>query len=234
MIAGATDRAHAAQAMASVDSLLVDHPNGIAKLFTPPFDGGREKPGHHNPGYIRGYPPGVRENGGQYTHGATWSIFAWAGLGDGDRAGALFELLNPIHHSDSATAVERYKVEPYVVSADVYAEAPHVGRGGWTWYSGSAAWLYRAGLEAVLGFRLAGDRLRIEPCIPRAWPGFQLTYRHRGKRHAVTRYEIEVENPDRVCRGVIGVELDGQPLAADQPVALVDDGASHRLRIVLG
>ncbi len=234
VIAGATDRAHAAQAMASVDSLLVDHPNGIAKLFTPPFDGGREKPGHHNPGYIRGYPPGVRENGGQYTHGATWSIFAWAGLGDGDRAGALFELLNPIHHSDSATAVERYKVEPYVVSADVYAEAPHVGRGGWTWYSGSAAWLYRAGLEAVLGFRLAGDRLRIEPCIPRAWPGFQLTYRHRGKRHAVTRYEIEVENPDRVCRGVIGVELDGQPLAADQPVALVDDGASHRLRIVLG
>ncbi len=230
VIAGATDRARAAQAMASVDSLLVDHPHRIAKLFTPPFDGDGRNPARNNPGYIRGYPPGVRENGGQYTHGATWSIFAWAGLGDGDRAGALFDLLNPIRHSDSAAAVERYKVEPYVVSADVYAEAPHVGRGGWTWYSGSAAWLYRAGLEALLGFRLAGDSLRIDPCIPRHWPGFELDYRHRGS----SRYAIEVQNPQRVCRGVLSVELDGQPLAADQPVALVDDGALHRLRIVLG
>ncbi len=225
VLAGATDRAHAAQAMASVDSLLVDQVHGIAKLFTPPFDHG-----HENPGYIRGYPPGVRENGGQYTHGATWSIFAWAQLGDGDRAGALFDLLNPIRHSDSAAAVARYKVEPYVLSADVYSVAPHVGRGGWTWYSGSAAWLYRAGLEALLGFHLAGDSLRIEPCIPRHWPGFELDYHHRGR----TRYEVRVENPHGACRGVAQVELDGRQLAASEAIALIEDGRTHHLRVVLG
>ncbi|MES1154282.1 MAG: glycosyl transferase family 36, partial [Rhodanobacter sp.] len=230
VLAGIGDRARATQAMAAVDRLLVDQPDRIHRLFTPPFDHSRE-----NPGYIKGYPPGVRENGGQYTHGAVWSIFAWAGLGDGDgdRAGRLFDLLNPIRHADSPAAVERYKVEPYVACADVYSVAPHVGRGGWTWYTGSAAWLYRAGLEAVLGFRLRGDRLRIEPCISKEWPGFQLSYRHRGRRH-VTRYEIEVENPHRVCRGVARVELDGQTLTADKDVPLADDGATHRLRIVLG
>ena len=230
MLAGIGDRARATQAMAAVDRLLVDQPDRIHRLFTPPFDHSRE-----NPGYIKGYPPGVRENGGQYTHGAVWSIFAWAGLGDGDgdRAGRLFDLLNPIRHADSPAAVERYKVEPYVACADVYSVAPHVGRGGWTWYTGSAAWLYRAGLEAVLGFRLRGDRLRIEPCIPKEWPGFRLSYRHRGRRH-LTRYEIEVENPQRVCRGVARIELDGQTLTADKDVPLADDGATHRLRIVLG
>jgi cyclic beta-1,2-glucan synthetase len=228
VLAGIGDREHATQAMAAVDRLLVDHPDRIHRLFTPPFDHSRE-----NPGYIKGYPPGVRENGGQYTHGAVWSIFAWAGLGDGDRAGGLFDLLNPIRHGDGPAAVERYKVEPYVACADVYSVAPHVGRGGWTWYTGSAAWLYRAGLEAVLGFRLRGDRLRIEPCIPQGWSGFRLSYRHRGRQH-VTRYEIEVENPHRVCCGVARVELDGQTLIADKDVSLADDGATHRLRIVLG
>jgi cellobiose phosphorylase len=214
-IAGASDTAHVQQAMASNDSLLVDHRHGISRLFTPPFDHGKQ-----NPGYIRGYPPGVRENGGQYTHGATWSVFAWAKLGDGDRCGALFNLLNPIRHSDSAEAIARYKVEPYVVSADVYAEPPYV------------AWLYRAGMEALLGFHRQGDRLRIDPCIPRDWPGFQLTYQHRGKQ--LSRYEIAVENPRKVCRGVSRVELDGQTLAAGDAVALVDDGATHRVRVVLG
>ncbi len=228
VLAGVSDRAHAVQAMDSVDRLLVDHDHRIARLFTPPFDRGRE-----NPGYIKGYPPGVRENGGQYTHGAVWSIFAWAGLGDGDRAGALFDLLNPIRHADSPAAVERYKVEPYVACADVYSVAPHVGRGGWTWYTGSAGWLYRAGLEAVLGFQLRGDRLRVEPCIPKDWPGFRLSYRHRGEQH-LTCYEIEVENPHRVCRGVARLELDGQTLAAEKDVPLADDGGTHRLRVVLG
>jgi cyclic beta-1,2-glucan synthetase len=228
VIAGATDAAHSAQAMASVDRLLVDHEHGIAKLFTPPFDHSTQ-----NPGYIKGYPPGVRENGGQYTHGATWSIFAWAKLGDGDRAAALFDLLNPIHHSDRAEAVERYKVEPYVVSADVYSVEPHVGRGGWTWYTGSAAWLYRAGLEAVLGFHLLGDRLRIDPCIPKAWPGFRLTFQYRvGAR--VTRYEIGVENPGGVCRGVSLIEMDGQTVVGDGVVELLDDGGVHAVRVVLG
>jgi len=228
VLAGSSDREHATQAMAAVDRLLVDHPNRIHRLFAPPFDHSRE-----NPGYIKGYPPGVRENGGQYTHGAVWSIFAWAGLGDGDRAGGLFDLLNPIRHGDSPATVERYKVEPYVACADVYSVAPHIGRGGWTWYTGSAAWLYRAGLEAVLGFRLRGARLRIEPCIPKDWPGFRLSYRHRSGQR-VTCYEIEVENPHRVCRGVAQTELDGQTLAAGEDVPLADDGGTHRLRIVLG
>jgi cellobiose phosphorylase len=229
VIAATANRQHAATAMASVDRLLVDHEHGIARLFTPPFD----QDGAENPGYIKGYPPGVRENGGQYTHGAIWSIFAWAGLGDGERAGGLFDLLNPIHHSDSAAAIARYKVEPYVVSADVYSVAPHVGRGGWTWYTGSAAWLYRAGVEAVLGFHLHGQQLRIEPCIPPAWPGFQLSYRHRGKQH-ITCYEIEVRNPGKRGHGVTAVEMDGQTLDHPAPIALVDDGKTHRVGVVLG
>ncbi|OOG60905.1 glycosyl transferase family 36 [Rhodanobacter sp. B05] len=228
VIAGSGNRAHAVQAMASVDDLLIDHEHKVARLFTPPFD----QDGKEDPGYIKGYPPGVRENGGQYTHGAIWSIFAWAGLGDGDRAGALFDLLNPIHHSDSAEAVARYKVEPYVACADVYSVAPHIGRGGWTWYTGSAAWLYRAGLEAVLGFRLQGDRLRVTPCLPKAWPGFQITYRHGAKR--ATRYEISVENPDRVCARVKSIQLDGQTLDSTASIALIDDGQIHHLRITLG
>jgi cellobiose phosphorylase len=123
-------------------------------------------------------------------------------------------------------------VEPYVACADVYSVAPHVGRGGGTWYTGSAAWLYRAGLEAVLGFHLQGDRLRLDPCLPKAWPGFQLTYRHGAQR--ATCYEINVENPDGVCRGVTHVELDGQKLAVEAPIGLLDDGQTHQLHIVLG
>ncbi|MHB1059148.1 MAG: GH36-type glycosyl hydrolase domain-containing protein [Rhodanobacter sp.] len=228
VMAGSGNEEHAAQAMASVDRLLVDHPNGIARLFTPPFDHAEE-----NPGYIKGYPPGVRENGGQYTHGATWSVFAWAGLGDGERGAELFNMLNPINHGDSAAKIERYKVEPYVACADVYSVAPHVGRGGWTWYTGSAGWLYRAGLEAVLGFHKQSDRLRIDPCIPRDWPGFRIAYRHRGKQH-VTLYEIDVQNPNHVCGGVTRIELDGQTLTASDALPLVDDGKTHQLRVVLG
>jgi len=229
VLADAANPQHAAQAMTSVDRLLVDHQHQIGRLFTPPFDRSAE-----NPGYIKGYPPGVRENGGQYTHGAIWSIFAWARLGDGDRAGAMFDLLNPIHHSDSADAVARYKVEPYVACADVYSVAPHMGRGGWTWYTGSAAWLYRAGLEAVLGFQLRGDQLRIDPCIPKHWPGFQLTYHQHGRQHVITRYEITVDNPRHVGHGVTRVELDGNVLADMDAMALADDGHTHSLRVVLG
>jgi cellobiose phosphorylase len=146
----------------------------------------------------------------------------------------MFDLLNPIRHSDSATAVARYKVEPYVACADVYSVAPHIGRGGWTWYTGTAAWLYRAGLEALLGFHLRGDRLRIDPCIPKHWPGFQITYLRRGRLHAVTRYEIMVDNNALVGRGVTRVELDGLELFATGDVALADDGRGHTLRITLG
>ncbi len=225
VLAGAADPAHAAQAMASNERELVDREHRLSRLFAPPFDRARE-----NPGYIKGYPPGVRENGGQYTHGAVWSIFAWAALGDGDRAGELFGFLNPIRHSGDADAAARYRVEPYVSCADVYSVGELAGRGGWTWYTGSAAWLYRAGLEALLGFRKQGDALRLDPCIPRAWPGFELGYRHRGR----TRYAIRVENPRGVCRGVTMLELDGRPLPADAAVALLDDGGNHVLRVVLG
>jgi cyclic beta-1,2-glucan synthetase len=129
--------------------------------------------------------------------------------------------------------VQRYKVEPYVACADVYSVAPHIGRGGWTWYTGSAAWLYRAGLEALLGFQLRGDHLRLTPCIPKAWPGFTLTYQHRGQQH-VTPYTIQVENPRGVCAGVTRITLDGQMLQPEAEVALTDDGAAHTLRVTLG
>ncbi|MEO7731460.1 MAG: glycosyl transferase family 36, partial [Kofleriaceae bacterium] len=229
-IAGGPDRTRATRAMASVERLLIDPTDQIALLFTPPFDRTT-----HDPGYIKAYPPGIRENGGQYTHGAIWSIFAFAALGDGDRAGALFAVLDPIRHSSTPEAIARYQVEPYVSCADVYAVAPHVGRGGWTWYSGSAGWLYRAGLEAILGFRVQGTALRIDPCVPRAWPGYQLVFRHRGASARITRYEITVENPHGVSRGVTVTELDGNPLANGiAPVPLVDDGGIHRVRVVLG
>jgi cellobiose phosphorylase len=228
VIAGADDRDHARRAMAAVDRRLIDHAANLAPLFTPPFD--------HTPlepGYIKAYPPGIRENGGQYTHGAIWSIFAFAALGDGDRAGALFAILDPIRHSLTPEAVARYQVEPYVSCADVYSVAPHVGRGGWTWYSGSAGWLYRAGLEAILGVRLQGEALTIDPCIPNAWPGYQVALRHRGADRRITRYEIDVQNPHHVSRGVGTVELDGVTLPTAAPIPLVDDGAVHRVRVVL-
>ncbi len=230
VMSGAADPAHAARAMAAVDARLIDRDAGIALLFTPPFD---RTP--HDPGYIKGYPPGIRENGGQYTHGSIWSIFAWAKLGDGDKAGELFEILNPIRHADTAEAIERYKVEPYVSCADVYAVAPLIGRGGWTWYSGSAGWLYRAGLEAVLGFNVRGDHVLIDPCIPKAWPSFSIEYRYRS-----SRYIIEIENPHGVSRGIAKIELDGvavtgiPTLTSGAPVPLNDDGAEHRVHIVLG
>lgn len=216
---------HVAQAMESSNAMLVREDDGVAPLFTPPFDKAEQ-----DPGYIKGYPPGLRENGGQYTHGAIWSVFAFARLGQGDRAGRLFSILNPIRHAATADAVVRYKVEPYVACADVYSVPPHVGRGGWTWYTGSAAWLYRAGLEAILGFRLQGDTLLLDPCIPASWPGFDIAY-----RHGSARYEIRVDNPLRAQGGVAASELDGEPVTGDlHRIVLRDDGATHRWKLTLG
>src|SRR5690606_4900718 len=141
-----------------------------------------------DPGYIKSYPPGLRENGGQYSHAAMWVVLAFAKLGEGDKAGELFALLNPINHSRTPEEAERYKVEPYVVAADVYSVAPHAGRGGWTWYTGSAGWMYRAGIEGLLGIRREGATLVIDPCIPADWPGFEATV-----RIASTRCDIVVE-----------------------------------------
>jgi cyclic beta-1,2-glucan synthetase len=225
VLSGAADPERAGRAMASLDRHLVRRDDGLALLLTPPFD--RSVP---DPGYIQAYPPGIRENGGQYTHAATWLVAALAMLGDGDKAAEIFSLLNPINHALTPAAVQRYKVEPYVVAADVYSEPPHVGRGGWTWYTGSAAWMYRAGLEWMLGCRLRGATLQLDPCIPRSWPGFQVSLRYLG-----TRYEIAVENPSGVNRRLVELLLDGQTLPAAQGrVPLVDDGAVHRVRAVLG
>jgi cyclic beta-1,2-glucan synthetase len=225
VISGAAEPARGARAMAAVEKYLVRRDEGLVLLLTPPFD--RASP---DPGYIKGYVPGVRENGGQYTHAAIWSVIAFAALGDGDKAGEIFSLLNPIHHASSRAGVYRYKVEPYVVAADVYAEPPHVGRGGWTWYTGSGGWMYRAGMEWILGFRLRDTRLYLDPCIPRAWRSFEIAFRYHS-----ARYEIVVENPHEVMRGISSVELDGVPLARGAgPIQLADDGATHRVRVVLG
>ena len=157
----------------------------VALLFTPPFDRTA-----HDPGYIKGYPPGIRENGGQYTHAAIWSVIAYARLGEGDKAAALFWLLNPINHALGRADLRRYKVEPYVVAADVYAAADHLGRGGWTWYTGSAAWLYRAGMEEILGVRVSGSSLHLDPCIPNGWPGFEINLRRGSTRFIIPRAPI--------------------------------------------
>lgn len=224
VISAAADPARGERAMAAVDEYLVRRADGLVLLFTPPFD---DTP--LEPGSIKGYLPGVRENGGQYTHAAIWSAIAFAALGDGDKAAELFAMLNPINHASTEAGVRRYKVEPYVVAADVYAEPPHVGRGGWTWYTGSAGWMYRAGLESILGFRLRGARLRVDPCIPRAWHGFEMVFRYRS-----ARYDIVVENTQGVSRGVSSVEVDGVSLDGELSIMLADDRKTHRVRIVLG
>ena len=224
VISGAGNPERAARAMRAVDAHLVREQDGLVALFTTPFDKTK-----HDPGYIKGYPPGLRENGGQYTHGSIWSLIAFAMLGEGDKAHQLFRIFDPLHHTRTPEGVQHYKVEPYVVCADIYSVAPHTGRGGWTWYSGSAGWLYRAGLESLLGFQLRGDSLCMNPCIPKSWKGFEIGY-----RHGSTHYRIVVENPDRVSRGVTRVELDGNDLKDANAIPLADDGVQHRIRIVLG
>jgi cyclic beta-1,2-glucan synthetase len=223
VISGAGRPDRATTAMAEVDRRLVREDDGLILLFTPPFDHGTLEPG-----YIKGYVPGIRENGGQYTHAATWVVLAEALQGRGSRAVELFDLLNPVHHATDPAAVARYKVEPYVVAADIYGQPPHTGRGGWTWYTGSAAWLYRVGLEAILGVERVGNKVRIDPCIPARWPGFELVF-----RAGTTCYRIVVENPRGVERGVESVAVDGQRLE-ETWVALVDDGQSHEVRVILG
>ena len=223
VVSGAGDRERSRRAMSAVEEYLVRRGDGLVLLFTPPFD---RTP--LDPGYIKGYLPGVRENGGQYTHGALWSVLAFAALDEGDKAGELFAILNPINHASTRAGLHRYKVEPYVVAADIYAETPHVGRGGWTWYTGSASWMYRAGIEWILGFRLRGTTLHLDPCIPRAWPGFRIAFRYHS-----ARYELAVENPRGATRGVTKVTLDGLPCST-AAIPLVSDGQTHTIEVELG
>ncbi|MGH9703807.1 MAG: GH36-type glycosyl hydrolase domain-containing protein [Candidatus Acidiferrales bacterium] len=224
VISGAAEKGRVERAMTAVERNLIRKPEKLILLLTPPFD-------HmtHDPGYIMAYVPGIRENGGQYTHAAVWTTIAFAALGDGDKAFELFSMINPIHRATSRTSVQRYKVEPYVVAGDIYGEPPHAGRGGWTWYTGAAGWMYRAGIEWILGFRVRGTMLSIDPCIPREWSAYSITFRY----HSST-YKIRVENPSSVTRGVALTKVDGNLLAGSAPISLIDDGAEHEVLVVLG
>jgi cyclic beta-1,2-glucan synthetase len=223
VLSGAADPVRAREAMRAVNERLVLDDSRLILLLTPPFDRSS-----HDPGYLKGYVPGVRENGAQYTHAALWTVLAIAKLGDGDRAAELMRMLNPLTRTRTADDVRRYMVEPYVVAGDVYAAPGHVGRGGWTWYTGSASWSYRVALEGILGFEKRGRSVRIDPCIPKAWPGFTIDF-----RHGASAYAIEVHNPNGVSRGVSSATLDGVE-AANGWIDLIDDGSRHSVAIVLG
>jgi cyclic beta-1,2-glucan synthetase len=223
VLSGAVPVRFAERAMDAVRTSLIARGSQMLLLLNPPFDRSAQ-----DPGYIKGYPPGVRENGGQYTHAAVWVVMALAKLGSGDEATEFFHMLNPVNHGRTAAEVTRYKTEPYVMAGDVYARPPHAGRGGWSWYTGSAGWMYRAGIESILGLRRRGDTFAIDPCIPSSWPEYRIAWRFLD-----SRYEISVSNPARRCRGVVEATLDGAPVDA-QSIPLLNDGRTHDVRIVLG
>jgi cellobiose phosphorylase len=223
VLAGVADPERARQGMQALEESLVKERERLILLFDPPFDKGPLQPG-----YIKGYVPGIRENGGQYTHAAAWVVQAVALQGRGKRALELFDLLNPILSARTEEDSARYRVEPYVVAADIYSQPPHVGRGGWTWYTGSAGWLYRVALENLLGFQLRGNRLAIRPCISGNWPTFEITYRYRS-----TTYHITVLNPRGLEQGTPRLTLDGQAVSGET-VELVDDRKGHEVRVELG
>ena len=223
VIAGLGDPERAASAMAASEARLIVPSMRMMKLLDPPF-----VHTHPDPGYIQSYPAGIRENGGQYTHGVLWSVLALSLLGAGDRAGELLSLLNPIRHGDTPDGVERYRVEPYVVAADVYGGSGYEGRGGWTWYTGSAGWMYRIGLEYVIGLRRRGRTLAITPCIPSTWDRFEIEY-----KYGSATYHIVVDNAERVCQGVLRLDVDGQRVT-DGYIRLESDDRVHEVRVTLG
>jgi cyclic beta-1,2-glucan synthetase len=225
VLSGASDGLRSRTAMDALERMLIKPDQGLALLFAPPFDKTEQ-----DPGYIKGYPPGIRENGGQYTHAAAWTVMAMARLGEGDKAHDLFSMLNPINHARSRSEVLRYKVEPYVVAADIYARAPHVGRGGWTWYTGSAGWMQRAGLEAILGLRVKGAFLHLTPCIPSEWPAYEMTFRYRS-----ATYRIAVANRNRAPGDDFVLTMDGRHYPArPAKLPLLDDGKVHHVSLKLG
>jgi cyclic beta-1,2-glucan synthetase len=222
IISGAGDPDRARIAMKSFNKHLVREDARLLVLLAPPFDKTA-----HDPGYIRGYLPGVRENGAQYTHAALWAVMATAMSGEGARAFELFQMINPVTHANTPDSIATYKVEPYVVAADVYTAEGQLGRGGWTWYTGSASWMYRVGLESLLGFQKHAGKLIIDPCIDPTWKEFGITYRF-GK----STYEIRVVNPEGVDHGVASIEVDGAD--ATKGIELVDDSRTHQVTVTLG
>jgi cellobiose phosphorylase len=225
VLSGAGDPVRSRQAMKAVDERLVRRDSALVQLLDPPFDRS-----DLDPGYIRGYVPGVRENGGQYTHAAIWASMAFAELGERERAWELMTLINPVNHARSASAVAAYKVEPYVVAADVYALTPHVGRGGWSWYTGSAGWMYRLVLESLLGLKLQVDRLHLAPCLPVDWQAFRIHYRYRE-----TVYHIDVSQAlarDDAEGAGLQVMVDGIG-QHDRTIPLVDDHREHHVVVTV-
>ena len=216
VLSGAGSDERQRRAMASLDKHLVRNDAALIQLLDPPFD-----KSDMDPGYIKGYVPGVRENGGQYTHAAIWAVMAFAARGDGERAHELFAMLNPLNHAANEEGVAAYKVEPYVVAADVYAVAPHVGRGGWTWYTGSAGWMYRLIVESLLGVRLERGKLLFSPCVPQSWDGFALTYRHGDAEYAIELRRV-------AATAGIRIMLDGA-LQEGSALTLAADAATHRV-----
>ena len=223
VLANTAQPRRAERAMEAVRAHLVRRDAQLVLLLTPPFDRVA-----HDPGYIKGYLPGIRENGGQYTHAALWAVIALARLGLGDEAMELFHMINPINHARTLESVERYRVEPYAVAADVYAHPMHLGRGGWTWYTGSAGWMYQAAVEAILGLRRNGATFALDPCIPAMWPNYSIEWKIDG-----TRYRITVTNPEHLCRGVSSVEVDGVPVDP-MSIPLENDGNTHEVAVTLG
>ncbi len=223
LLSGAVPRRFADRAMDSLRAQLIVRPSRTMLLLTPPFDKSDQ-----DPGYIKGYPPGIRENGGQYTHAAVWALMAIARQGNGDETAELFHMLNPINHTRTPSDVSRYRTEPYVLDGDVYARPPHAGRGGWSWYTGSAGWLYRAGIESILGLHRRGATFFVEPCIPSSWDHFSITW-----RIGSTTYEIEVTNPEHVWTGVVKAELDGNAVDTNA-IPVIEDGGTHRVRVTMG
>jgi cyclic beta-1,2-glucan synthetase len=211
------------RSMQAVSEHLIKEQDGLILLFTPPF-----KDTSRDPGYIKGYLPGIRENGGQYTHAAIWVVWAYTMLDQGDYAYELFRMLNPLHHADDIEKAQKYMVEPYVVAADVYSREPYIGRGGWTWYTGSSSWMYRLGIEAILGIRRIGSSLSFNPCIPRNWESYQIDY-----RYGSARYHIEVQNPENVNSFIRQIILDGDQLDGVN-IPLHDDGEQHEVIVILG
>jgi cyclic beta-1,2-glucan synthetase len=222
-IAGVADPERVGRAMDEALRQLVRPADRLVLLFTPPFDEGPLQPG-----YVKGYVPGVRENGGQYTHAAAWVVKGLATLGRGDEAYAVFDLLNPITMTSNGAGVARYKGEPYVVAGDVYANPDHVGRVGWTWYTGSAGWLYRVAHEDILGLHRVDATLQINPCIPSAWAGFAIRY-----RYGTAVYQINVSNPHRSTQGVRLIKVDGVE-SANGRIDLRDDGKEHAVIVEMG
>jgi cyclic beta-1,2-glucan synthetase len=223
VISGAAPEVRARMAIESAAAELMREDDGIIRLLWPPFD---KTP--RDPGYIKAYPPGIRENGGQYTHGATWLGFAFAALGEGTKAGRVFAMINPINHSSTFSDIERYLVEPYVVAADVAGVEPHVGRGGWTWYTGSAAWTWRLGVEAILGLRFKEGQLVIDPCLPDDWKFFEAHV--KGPAGSLC---VRVENPEGVSKGPLEVTVDNAPLEGSA-ITFPTDGRLHQVLVRIG